>query len=344
MLGIAVIGLGEIGQIYTKAVAESPAARLSIACDVDEARLTWAHSSFGVPTTSRFDDALARKDVDVVAVCLPHDLHVTVGTAALAAGKHVLLEKPMATTVDECDQLIAAAAGGKLVLGVSHNRLFVPSHIRARELIESGAIGEPVLLRQRLGVHEPYTGWRADPKKSGGGLLSDSGAHQFYVARHLFGEIVGVRSLLDVPYAEGESLAVVWMEFESGARGLFEASYWGPTGMFDDSIEVVGSEGVLRLGGLEAATFGYRPETPLERYRDRKWTTDDVEFMDWERTVILSVRAYLEALDQGRPVPTPGEDGRETVRLIQAAYGNATLLGKFTRPSLSAAHPVPPRI
>jgi UDP-N-acetylglucosamine 3-dehydrogenase len=338
MLGVAVIGLGDIGQIYTQAVQECPSARLVVVCDVDEARREWARSQLAVPTTSRFEETLARDDVDVVAVCLPHDLHHLVGCAALAAGKHVLLEKPMATTVDECDRLIAAAAEKKLVVGVSHNRLFVPANIRAHELIESGAIGEPVLLRQRLGVHEPYAGWRADPKKNGGGLLSDSGAHQFYLAQYLFGKIVGVRSWLDVPDVEGEAFAMIWMEFESGSRGVFEASYWGPTGMFDDSLEIVGSEGVLKLGGLEAATFGYRRETPLERYRDRVWTADEVEFMDWQRTVITSVQAFVSALDEGRPVPTSGEDGRDTVRLIHAAYESATILGKFTRPSLAGRH------
>ena len=329
MLGVAVIGLGEIGQIYTTAIAESQSARLAAACDVDEARLEWAATSLGVPATPRLEEALAREDVDVVAVCLPHDLHFPVASAALAAGKHVLLEKPMATTVEECDSLIAAAASNGLSLGVSHNRLFVPAFIKAGELIRSGAIGEPVLLRQRLGVHEPYEGWRADPAKTGGGLLSDSGAHQFYVARELFGEIVGIRSMLDVPYTEGESLALVWMEFESGARGLFEASYWGPRGMFDDSVEIVGSEGVLRLGGLEATTFGYRPEKPMERYYDRTWTVEDVEYIDWQQTVIRSVKAYLEAVDGGMPIPTTGEDGRECVRLIHMAYADPVLLGKF---------------
>jgi predicted dehydrogenase len=145
-----------------------------------------------------------------------------------------------------------------------------------------------------------------------------------------------VWSLLDVPPAEGESLAIVWMEFESGARGLLEGSYWGPTGMFDDGIEVVGGDGVLRLGGLEAITWGYRSDAPMEMYRNREWKPVNVDFVDWEETVILSVKAFLKALDQGNKVPATGEDGRENVRLIQAAYDNASFLGSFTRPSLRA--------
>jgi UDP-N-acetylglucosamine 3-dehydrogenase len=165
-------------------------------------------------------------------------------------------------------------------------------------------------------------------------LLSDAGAHPFYIARYLFGEIASLRSMLDVPGPEGESLALVWMEFESGAHGLLEATYWGPAGMFDDSVEIIGSEGLLRLGGLEAATWGYRPEPPLERYRDRAWQEEDVEYIDWEGSVILSVRAFLEALSAHRPVPVSGLDGREDVRLIEAAYSDPVLVGRFTRPSL----------
>lgn len=335
MLNVGVIGLGEIGQIHARAILESSSARISIACDVAEGSRS-AMSSMGVRTTARLEEVLERDDVDVVTVCLPPKLHYSVASAALAAGKHVLLEKPMATTIDECDRLIEAAAKAGLVLGVSHNRLFVPANIRAKELIETGKIGEPVLLRQRLGVEDTFTGWRADPA-NWGGLVSDCAAHQFYVAEHLFGDIRRVKSLLDVPSTEGESLAVVWMEFESGAQGLLEANYWCPPGMFDDSLEVIGSAGVLRLGGLEATTFAYRSDAPLEYYHDRKWSTVDVPFVDWPQSVILSVQAYLEALNAGRPVPTPGEDGRDNVRHIHAAYNDSILLGRFARPSLSAA-------
>lgn len=342
MLGVAVIGLGEIGRIYTSAVAESSAARLVVACDVDAGRLEWAAAELKVPTAAHWEEAIVRDDVDVVAVCLPHHLHYPVGIAALAAGKNVLLEKPMATTVAECDELVSAAAKGGLQLGVSHNRLFLPSIIRARELIQAGAIGDPVLLRQRLGIHEPYTGWRADPKQSGGGLLSDAGVHPFYLARDLFGEVASVRSMLDVPHTEGESLALVWIDFQSGAHGLLEAWYYGPAGMFDDSVEIVGREGVLRLGGLEARTFGYRPEPPMERYRDRTWTIESVDYIDWSRSVTLSVQAFLEALDSGAPVPSSGEDGRENVRLITEAYTNPILLGKFPGPYSGIARSASP--
>jgi predicted dehydrogenase len=330
MLGVGLVGLGEIGEVYAQAVADSSSARLAAVCDVDDGRVQRTTAQYSTVGSRDVAEIIGRDDVDVVAICLPHNLHFPVALDAIAAGKHVLLEKPMAISVAECDGINAAARKKGVKVGVSHNRLFVPSIMKARELIDSGTIGVPIFIRHRIGIHDPYPGWRSDPAMTGGGILSDAGAHAFYVLRHLFGRIVDVRSILDVPPSKGEMLAIVSVRFACGAAGLIEGNYYGPTGQFDDSIEVVTKGSVMRLGGLEEICFGFRPQEPrFELYQPRTWTMEDVPAMNWQESVSASVRAFLEALDSDAPLPTTGEDGRENVRLIQQAYENAVFVGPF---------------
>ena len=131
-------------------------------------------------------------------------------------------------SVRECDEVIEAAARAGVTVGVQHNQLFFPPHIRARELINDGAIGQPVLIRLRLAIGGKFSGWRADPSIAGGGILFDSGVHRFYVARFLIGEVAQVVAMADRSRRAGENVAIVLMRFESGVLGVIEANYYAP--------------------------------------------------------------------------------------------------------------------
>jgi UDP-N-acetylglucosamine 3-dehydrogenase len=257
--------------------------------------------------------------VEVVSVCVPHNLHLEVALAAIAAHKHVLLEKPMALTVAECDQIIAAAEAAGVTVGVSHNQLFYPPHVRARELIESGAIGRPLMLRMRLAIGGKFAGWRSDPAATGGGLLFDAGVHRFYVARALFGEVAEVSAMTDVDPAVGEDLAVVLLRFRSGALGSIDANYHCPPGAFDDAIEVAGSEGMLYISGCEADFEGFRTGPALRRY-DGAWHDEHVSAGSWDDSVHASVQAFVDALAAGVKPPVDAHDGRAVVQMIRSVY------------------------
>ncbi len=326
-LGVGVVGLGEIGQVHLKGVARSSVARLAAVADLDANLTGAAVRATGATPYADIAGLLADPTVDVVSICLPHNLHHLYAMLALAAGKHVLVEKPLALSVDECDDLIAAAGRQGVALGVSHNQLFYPPHVRAKELIDDGTIGRPVFLRLRLGQGGAYPGWRADPVRAGGGILFDAGAHRFYMARLLFGDIAAVWSVLNRQHlTEGESLAVVTLQFASGAVGVIEANFHSPPGTMDDAIEIVGTDAALYLPGIEATSFGFRTDAPLRRFQDRAWHDEPVPTGGWEDSVVASVGAFLDAVAARRPVPVSGRDGREVVRLIRDAYDNATVL------------------
>jgi predicted dehydrogenase len=319
-VGIGIVGLGEIGQVHLRGFARAPElARVIAVTDLDPALRAGAAAAAGARECATLAELLAQERVSAVSVCVPHNLHREIALAAIAAGKHVLLEKPMALSVAECDEIIAAAARARVSVGVSHNQLFYPPHVRARQLLHSGALGRPLLLRMRLGIGGKFAGWRSRPQATGGGLLFDAGVHRFYVARALFGEVAALLAMADGPPQRGEELAVVTLRFRSGALGVIEANYHCPAGAFDDSIEICCSSGMLYLSGCEADFEGFRTGPALRRY-DGAWHEEHVAPGGWEESVHASVQAFALALVRGTELQVDGHEGRAVVELIQRVY------------------------
>ncbi|HEY3830275.1 MAG TPA: Gfo/Idh/MocA family oxidoreductase [Solirubrobacteraceae bacterium] len=319
-VGIGIVGLGEIGQVHMRGFQRVPTlARVRAVCDVDSARRHACAQETGANEYATLAQLLADERVAAVSVCVPHNQHCDVALAAIAAGKHVLLEKPMALTVAECKAILAAAARARVRVGVSHNQLFYPPHVRACQLLRSGALGRPLLLRMRLGIGSKFGGWRADPAATGGGLLFDAGVHRFYMARALCGEVREVAAMADAPPARGEDLAVVLLRFSSGALGVIEANYHSAPGAFDDAIEVCASSGTLYISGCEADFEGFRTGPALRRY-DGAWHEEHVAPGSWEDSVHASVQAFALALAQGSAPPVDGREGMAVVELIQRVY------------------------
>ena len=141
---------------------------------------------------------MENREIDAVSVCLPNHLHAEVTTAALKAGKHVLCEKPMATTMKDCEAMVATAemVGKKLVIG--HNQLLTPAHKRAKELIDSGLIGEILTFRTTF-AHGGPENWSISPgpntwffnkEAAVMGAIGDLGVHKIYVIQYLTGQTI----------------------------------------------------------------------------------------------------------------------------------------------------------
>jgi predicted dehydrogenase len=322
---VGLIGLGEAGQVHAVAVRQARTARLlAVADTVPELRAPF--EAQGIRGYRDASDLIADSEIGTVSICLPHYMHFPVALQAIRAGKHVLVEKPLTTSVAEGEQLVDAAAAAGVALGVSHNQVFYAAHAEAKRLIDTGAIGRPVFIRLRLGMGPLFGDWRDSPDLAGGGLLADAGVHRLYLARHLFGPVREVRAVLDVPREQGETFAVVILVFECGARGLIEANQHGPPGTFDDEIEITGSDATLRLAGLESLFVGYRGGPALSMFRDRQWQEVPVRPDDWTASVQASVTAYLDSVTAGREPPVTGAAALETVRLLERIYDTATVL------------------
>jgi predicted dehydrogenase len=331
--GVGVIGLGHIGQLHMRGVRASSAGFLAAVADVSDDLVLAAREQSRAAGYNTAAELLADPRVDAVTIGLPHYLHHPVAAQAIEAGKDVLVEKPLALTVAECDDLLERAKKAGVRIGVDHNQVFDRTHRRARALIELGEIGAPSFIRMRLGLSFTHPGWRANTAHVGGGLLYDAGIHRFYLARYLFGEMEVAAACLDVPSTDGEQFAVVVLRFENGATGVIEANYSGAPKSFDDSIEITGTAGLIYLRGIEAPTFGRPLPGPALRFHDgERWNDEDFEGSedgDYVTSVIDSVAAFCDAI--ARPdaePPVTAWDGRETVRLVHDAYQCAQIIGR----------------
>jgi predicted dehydrogenase len=322
--GVGLIGLGEVGEVHAEAIRDSPVAYLAAVADLDES-LVGRYSNDGTRGYAGADELIADPAVRTVSICLPHHLHYQVAKAAIAAGKNVLLEKPLTISLGEGEELVALAKTAGVVLGVSHNQIFFPAHLRARGMLEAGSLGRPVFIRLRLASGPPWGGWRSSTASTGGGFLIDAGIHRLYMATFFFGPVTACHAVMDAPRESGETLAVITLRFASGAWGVIEANQHGPEGMFEDEIEIIGSEAALRLPGVESK-YGHRDN--LLEFRANEWRGVPVDPDDWAATVRKSVSAYLDAVHAGREPAVDGEQALETMRLLYRVYESAVLLGE----------------
>ena len=233
-LELALVGCGGIATHHLAAIREIPRIRVTAAVDPVVERAEAVAAEFGAAAFASLDEALGRGGFDAVDLMLPHDLHEAMTIQALAAGKHVVLEKPMATTLEACARILAAAgaawAAGTVFM-VAENAHYWPEIVTARDLIAEGRIGDIVTARTNY-VLDPTRlpslakePWREARARSGGGIVIDGGSHWLRPMRMWLGEITEVVATIGHPHdaMEGESLAHAILRFESGKTGTFHA-------------------------------------------------------------------------------------------------------------------------
>ncbi|UFT98937.1 Gfo/Idh/MocA family oxidoreductase [Radiobacillus kanasensis] len=258
-LKVGVVGCGSIANHrHLPEYQNNPDAEIIAVCDKVEDRAKATAERFGAGKYyTDYHELLQNEEIDIVSVCTPNYLHAPVSIAALQAGKHVLCEKPMATSEKEANEMIAAAekSGKKLMIG--HNQRFVPSHQKAKELIASGELGRIYSFRTTFG-HGGPEGWSADGKNSWFfkkeeafiGALGDLGVHKADLIRYILGEEVKeVAALVEGNAKENSTVddnAVALLRTESGIIGTLTAS-WAYVSSEDNSTIIYGEKGIIRL-------------------------------------------------------------------------------------------------
>jgi scyllo-inositol 2-dehydrogenase (NAD+) len=285
------------------------AAKLAAACDGAEAHATLA-------------GALAAAAPDAVVISTPTFTHRQLAVAAAEAGAHVFCEKPMALTVAECDDMLAAAGRAGVVLQIGFMRRFQPEFAEARRRVEAGDVGEPMIVKSLTRGPGLPPAWAWDIDRSNG-MLAEVNSHDFDCVAWLAGSEIervyaetanrkgAARGVDAVDFYDN---AVVSLRLRSGAIGTIDGTCPADYG-YDARAEVVGSEGVLVIGdvrrqalvevrdrnvGAVAPTFRTWPDRFGEAYRDE-------------------IRAFVEAATAGAPPVVTGADGRRVVAAVRAA-------------------------
>ena len=288
-------------------------------------------------------EALTAIDADVADVCLPNHLHARTVMDAAAAGRHVIVEKPLCLTLEEADAMIAACKAHNRKLMYAEELCFAPKYERVRQLVREGAIGSLYYLRQCEKHSGPHSDWFYDLEQSGGGALMDMGCHGFAWCRWMLGaetKVLSVYAQMQTGLIHGnrtrceeKSLSIV--EFEGGAVGIVENS-WAKLGGMEDRIEVCGTGGVVYADvfmGNSALTYsergyGYAME---KAGPTQGWTFTNFEEA-FNQGYPQELKHFIECVRRDSTPVTTGEDGRAVLEMMYAAYASARAGRKVALP------------
>lgn len=327
------IGAGAIGLLRAAALVRSPHTELVAIHDLDEAKAKACAPSAGFAGHPEvlFDNP----EVEAVVISTPPQFHEDLAISALQAGKHVLVEKPMAATVDECERMLAAARENGRLLTVGFNHRYFPAVKLVRDAVNNGSVGRLSHIRAftgHTGLSEFKAPWMYDPKLMGGGALADNGVHMLDLCRYVMGDVTEVYGhassrVWDLGAAEDNAFAL--LRNGDGVTGSLHAS-WSEWKGYRFHIEAYGDKGMARAyyapmmatlitldkpGGARQVKRHFYPELILRE-----------KLKGWQSTVIDTFVEELQefvSTAQGLSAPNRlagGQDGLRAVQMAKAVY------------------------
>ena len=311
---LGILGAGIIANTFMEATPDVPNLTVCTICDNAPGKARALAEPLDIAWSSDYRAVLADDEIDAVYIALPHHLHEEATIAAAQAGKHILLEKPMANSLDEADRMLAAQAraGVKLMLGFTHR--FHSELETAKRLIEAGELGRLTMALDVMTTGGRIPDWFWQKEQAGGGVLHVDGAHSFDRLRWLMGtEIAEVFA-----YAETfdrrktvEDSVVVAIRFEGGALGSTVHNWVSDHPLpFKCDLDIYGTDGAIRIDTWQSLAFSSAHHSWVQRrQRDDMFQKEIGEFVN--------------AIIEDRAPCVTGEDGKRSLACVLAAYESA---------------------
>ncbi|MCZ6538274.1 MAG: Gfo/Idh/MocA family oxidoreductase [Chloroflexi bacterium] len=343
---VGFIGAGQIADLHARAYANNPTGELFAVADSSpgraEARAAIWHAD---RSYEDYREMLADPDVDAVEILLPHFLHKEVAIAALEAGKHVSLQKPMGVDLAEADAISEAAAAADVVFRVFDNFLSYEPYRVAKRLIDEGEIGDPLTFRINVvtgkgvggwEVHDEADVWRSNPAQSGGSpAIMDLGAHMAASIYFFMGPVERVHSFSDLGLRRGSrnsgSPAMITFKFEGESEGVQRFGSWAithapelqiPTDYYpdDEMIEIVGTRGMIWINRCSAKLLDAPPVSLLRDGKTRHFEEMEV---DWGDSFRVGGEEFTDAIANGGQVDMSAKLARAVLSFQRAAILSA---------------------
>jgi len=326
-LKVGVIGCGSIAKFrHLPEYAANKDVEIVAVCDIVKERAEDAAETYDARAYTDYKELIADDAIDVISVCLPNNLHAPVSIDALNAGKHVLCEKPMATSREEAEQMIEAAEKNGKKLMIAHNQRFVSSHEKAKAMIESGEIGKIYSFRTAFG-HGGPEGWSIDGRDSWFfnkeeafiGAMGDLGVHKTDLIRYLLGEdVIEVGGFVETS-AKGDTdvddNAVCILKMESGIIGTLAAS-WSYNTAQDNSTVIYAEKATLRLeDDPEHSLIVQYTNGEVVKYELDAIQTNE----EGGQTTTHVIDHFVDAIVNDTDVPVSGEEGMKSLQVVLAA-------------------------
>lgn len=323
---VAVFGCGAIAQRrHIPEYAENQHVELVAFADPNLERAQEMVDLYGGKAYASYEEILANEDIDAVSVCTPNYLHAPMTIAAANAGKHVLVEKPMACSIEEAEQMIEAARKNNVYLMVGHNQRLMPPHVKAKEILDSGKLGKVLTFRTSFG-HPGPEGWSVDGADSWFfrkeeaimGAMGDLGVHKSDFIRYLLNdEVADVASFIGTLHKEGTEVddnATCLLRMKSGAIGTLVAS-WTQYRGGDNSTILWCENGVMKIGTVHGNEV-------IVELTDGTVETYEVGMMSTNEKQVPSgvIDAFVESITTNTPPTISGEEGLRAVKVILGAF------------------------
>ncbi len=326
-LKIALIGCGGIAQAHWRGIQEyATQIVVSAVVDTDPARAAAMATQTGAQPFTSLESALAEGDFAAVDIMLPHNQHEAAATRAFAAGKHVVLEKPMSTNLASCERILAAAKQAGTVFMVAEQAQYWPDVQQVQQMIQAGVIGEIITARGFFGGPAPapvaVKPWRYELALAGGGITMDGGAHWLRPLRLWLGEVDEVVAVTGRPFAEmeGESLARALLRFQSGVVATFDTLCAGAVLGPGEEFRLTGTLGeiISQRGYPGRLTLFDRQHPDGKVLKDNMWDGDGrLASFGYE------LADFAQAVLTGSPLAAPPEYSLGELRTALAIYRSA---------------------
>ena len=297
-----IIGCGKGAHLHAQALKNLPESLFTAVYSRNFEKAKAFAEQYGVKACSSIEEMASQAGVEAALICTPHPAHAETAVKASKAGMHVLVEKPLASSLEDCDAIINSAKDNGVKLGTICQRRFYPPSLRIKAAIDAGKIGKPILgtvnmLGWRDEAYYQSDPWRGSWKGEGGGVLVNQAPHQLDLFQWYMGpveEVFGYWSNLNHPYIEVEDTAIAVIRFKNGGSSITEPP-------LNDLWTVKGEEAMLEVWKREDTEF-FNKINPMVYFHERQ------------------IEDFLRAVINGTQPLIDGAEGRKTVEIFTAIY------------------------
>lgn len=323
--GFGIIGCGVISDFHIAAIKEIGNANIVALSSRNEQKVRTMAEQEQCAWTTDYRELLANPDVDIVCITTSSGSHGSIGIAALKAGKHVLVEKPMAMNLDEAQEMIQLAEQAGLQLAVISQRRFEQHYSKAKQMIESGHLGKILLIEAntpyyRTQAYYDSADWRGTIAEDGGALMNQ-GIHQIDLLLWYGGKVSTVYGKIatQTHRMEAEDIGLAIVTFANGTLGTIMSSTSIQPG-FSPSVNIYGEKGTIKLAGNGISHWSVpdisNPFPPNEIKQEGANDPKAISYSNHKKQMIN----LLEAIEKGTRPIVAGEDGLQAIKLVYSIY------------------------
>lgn len=348
---IGIVGSQFISSIHARGLARCPRAEIVAVASATEANAAKFAEQFNIPHhTTDYRQLCEMNEIDMILIGAPNDLHCQMTVDAAAAGKHVVVEKPLCLNLADADRMIDACQAANVKLMYAEELCFAPKYVRLKQLLDAGTLGTPTLIKQSEKHDGPHAAHFWDVNRSGGGVAMDMGCHAIQFFRWMMDRqpiksvYAQMNTLVHHDKTRGDDNSIIILEFESGTVAIAEDS-WTKLGGMDDRAEVYGSEGVAYadlLHGNSIETYSTRGvDYAVEKAGLTQGWSFTIYEEEWNYGFPQEMAHFVDCVADDKQPLASGADGKAVLEVIMAAYASAGSGKKFELPfSTDAAKPI----